>query len=455
MPIEKSKVAASISRILKHKYFLLFFLWFVLTAINIDKAFHIDDTFHLEVSECIKHTPLKPMSGLINWYSTPEPIYEYNQPALFFYSIALVSKIFGNHEIPLHLFLSVFTFLALYFFYRIAELLSLKQKNTLLALFAFCPAFIINQNLMTDIPILALLMGFVYFLLKAGINRKLTNYSISASLLGFGLLIKYSLLPLLVVLALVILIRREYKNLIVLLIPVGLLCLWSIWNYIEYGAIHILNRQRGEIQFNQFLAFMGCLGSISVISISFVFGLFSSKITKWLLYLIVFAFAISIVFFAFNFISEKSYSRYLNNSFIINGFVIFVALFVAVASSLKKTGLRNSITSGNFVVFLSFLTLSLFIILAAPFIATRHVLLVIPFILILAYELIDKATIEVNRLTITITVILGLLLGFSDWKYADYYRQMASEIHLPEGKNIWTAGHWGWQWYSVKNGMKP
>lgn len=86
--------------------------------------------------------------------------------------------------------------------------------------------------------------------------------------------------------------------------------------------------------------------------------------------------------------------------------------------------------------------------------STRHVLLVIPFILLFGHELIDKATISINRLSVTITILLGLFLGISDWKYSDYYRKMASAIDLPKDRNTWTAGHWGWQWYSEKNGMK-
>jgi hypothetical protein len=440
-------------RILKNKYSLIFFLWIILTAVNIDKAFHIDDTFHLEVSKCIKDNPLKPMSGLINWYNIPEAIYNYNQPSLFFYLIALITKIFGDKEIPLHLFLSVFTFFSLYYFYKTAQTLLVKNINVLLVLFAFCPALMINQNVMTDVPVLSLILGFVYFLLKANSAKKLPYYCISSLLLGFGLLIKYSLLPLLVVFILVILIRRDYKNLFFLLVPLGILSLWSIWNYAEYGSIHILNRQGGEIQFNKFLAFMGCLGSISVFSISFVFGLYPSKGLKWIIYFILIAFIISIILFVFNFIPEKKYAAFLNYSFIINGFVIFILLFFANIINLKKIGFRNFVEADNFVVFLLFVIISAFIIFFAPYIATRHILLVIPFVLYLSHEFIGRATQNINKLTITIAILLGLVLAVSDWKYADYYRKMASEINLPENGNVWTAGHWGWQWYSTKKGM--
>jgi len=80
--------------------------------------------------------------------------------------------------------------------------------------------------------------------------------------------------------------------------------------------------------------------------------------------------------------------------------------------------------------------------------ATRHILLVIPFILLFSWDLIDKALHGINKLVITLTIILGLILGISDWKYADYYRQMASSIELPKDRTVWAVGLWGWQWYA-------
>ena len=49
-------------------------------------------------------------------------------------------------------------------------------------------------------------------------------------------------------------------------------------------------------------------------------------------------------------------------------------------------------------------------------------------------------------------LLLGLLLGISDWKYADFYRNMSIQ-ELPVGNTTWTVGQWGWKWYAQKNGM--
>ncbi len=394
------------------------------------------------------------MSGLINWRDDPAPIYKENNPPLFYYLIALFSCAFGTNEIPLHLLLSIFTFLSLYYFFKIAQILSLKNVNILLVLFAFCPAFIVNQNLMLDIPVLAVILGSAYFLIKANHSSKIINYILAALFLSVGLLIKYSIIPLFAVLSLVILIRQEYKKLLVLIIPLFVLILWSLWNYIEYGSIHIMTKSAGIIHIKQLWAFIACLGSISAFVPSFISGSYPVRILKNVIYGLLTLFVIAVILFIFDLVPERQFSEYLNSLFIINGFIVLILLFNKFVFDLIIKGLRIFITTDDFLLFLYISSISAFMVIFAPNIATRHVLLVIPFILLFGHELIDKANISINRLSLTIAILLGLFLGISDWKYSDYYRQMASAIDLPKDRNIWTAGHWGWQWYSKKNGMK-
>jgi hypothetical protein len=72
----------------RNAYFLALCLWIVPTLININRAFHNDDTFCLYVGKCIIVYPLPPMSGMVNWYNDPEPFSNANQPPLFFYMMA-------------------------------------------------------------------------------------------------------------------------------------------------------------------------------------------------------------------------------------------------------------------------------------------------------------------------------------------------------------------------------
>jgi 4-amino-4-deoxy-L-arabinose transferase-like glycosyltransferase len=437
-----------------NKRILILFLWLVLTGININKAFHIDDTFHLEASEWIKDNPTHPMSGFINWKDVPTPIYSHNQPPLFFFLIALFSLVFGESEIALHLLLSVFTFLGLFYFYKIAVSIKAENTNALLVLFALCPAFVVNQNLMTDIPILALILGAAYYLIKAGHSGKLLNYFLAAFLLGTGLMIKYSVLPLLVALFIIIVARRDYKYLSILFVPVIILIIWSSWNYIEYGSIHFFDRPKGEIHINRLWSFLACLGSMSVFSMAIISGIWPYRITNRIIFSLLLLLFVSIFLFLFNVLNETLYSNMLNLAFVINGFLVIIPLFIILSNKINSKGWHAFLSSDYFIFILFTGAISAFLVLFAPFIATRHILLAIPFILLSGHDYIAQATKSIFRISVVLTVYLGLQLGYSDWKYADFYRKMASGIHLTGDSKIWTAGHWGWQWYAARNGME-
>jgi hypothetical protein len=45
----------------------LVLILFLVTAYNLFKPFHIDDTAHLEIARWIAGHPLHPASGLLNW----------------------------------------------------------------------------------------------------------------------------------------------------------------------------------------------------------------------------------------------------------------------------------------------------------------------------------------------------------------------------------------------------
>ena len=450
------KMPAANTRLMKQSGLLmLILLWAMLTLLNITKAFHIDDTFHLEAAEWIRENPLTPMSGLINWTDSPTPLYTHNQPPLFFYMIALVISFAGTGEIPLHLFLSIFTFLSLFIFDRLTHLLKIRNSGLLLLLFAFSPALIVNQNLMTDIPLLTLILGSAYFLVLASEQPKARSYVLAALLLGIGLLIKYSVLPLLVVLILVLIIRRDFRYLTVLLIPLGMLFLWSVWNYTEYGSVHFFDRPTGGLHINRLWSFMAVIGSVCLFTASLFHGSWPFRYVRYVIATVIIMFLALILLFISGLVSEQATAYILNIGFILNGFFLFFLMIRFTVKYVKASGFRQTIESDGFIMFLFAGATSAFIMLYAPFMATRHILLILPFVLLFLWPLIEKSGRTINRVSLISTVILGIALGISDYTYAGFYRKMASEIKLPQGTKVWTAGHWGWQWYSAKNGMIP
>jgi len=439
-----------IAKHIKNKFVILFIVWLILSIININKAFHIDDSFHLEAAKNIIAQPLKPMSGLINWGDVPTPMYKHNQPPLLFYVISMTAYFFGFNEISLHLLLSIFTFLSLLFFQKIISLFYSKYSLTLFLLFAFSPALIVNQNIMTDVPLLSFILISFYYLIKATTTNKWKYYIIAALFIAFGILTKYTIIPLFLVFFIVIWLKKDYTKLSVILIPIGALFLWSIWNYLEYGSIHLLDRPKKSFHFRNIIAFVSLLGAISTYTYALIRAAFPSKKIKLMTNLFVLLLLSSFILFYFGNFDEKLFSYYLNTVFSINGFILlfFAFRYIYIRRTLNFEGKFKEL-----ILVLFFLSLSSFLLLFAPFMASRHLLLVFPFVLLMSYPLLEKASNKVKIATVTSGFVLGILLGISDYQYAGYYRKMA-QIDLPKDHTNWTVGHWGWKWYASKNGLK-
>lgn len=435
------------------KYYPLLVCWVSVTLINLNKAFHIDDTFHLEAAKYIVDHLSSPMSGLINWGDSPTPMYEHNQPPLFFLVIGIVIKLFNAAEISLHLLLSIFSFLALFYFQKILQLLQINKTGIHLTLLAFNPTFIINQNVMTDIPILACALLFFYFLLKSNLGQGDKNISYAMIALSFGLLIKYTLLPELIVAIIGLLLSKKFKQLTMLLIPVITLTLWSIWNYYEFDDIHLFGRPQKIYTNLQLWAFIGTLGAISSFSLliipAFLKKLFSNSVISIITIGIV---GCLVYVIQTDELTDKTIQHLFHTLFLFNGTIVLLFIgykFIVIFRKEKERTLRIT----NLILLFQICLIATFIVVYAPFMATRHLLLLLPFILVVFKNEIEQIDAYFKTIFLSISISFGLILGISDYFYADFYRTKAKEIRL-SGATKWTVGHWGWQWYAKRAGMK-
>ncbi|MCF8449783.1 MAG: glycosyltransferase family 39 protein [Taibaiella sp.] len=446
------KVAApGIAKWYSNHKLLLFLIWVVLTAININKAFHIDDTFHLAVAKWLIQYPLTPMSGTVIWFEDPEPFSSASQPPLYFYLIAIWGRIFGFSEIMLHLMQSFFTFGCIFLFYRIIKLFNEKYALTFTVLFAFNPAFIVNQNLMTDVPLLFCLLSFIYTLINVRLGSDLKRFVSAAIILSVGLLIKYTLLPMVFVLVLAILYERKYWYLFVVLIPVLFLGLWSVWNYYEFGSVHLLNRG-GRMSWENIVkkseSFILCMGAIFFLPVFLLHKFFpASRVLYALAITGSFSIPIFLVLVYFDVISEAKSTEIIGEVFLANGKFILITLLFSLYLHFNKT--KVHLRQRVIVVYVWLVSIAMFVILFSPSVATRHILLLVPAILIILSIYWDKVTAQVRKIAIAGTFISGVLIGISDWQFADFYRRAALDVrkHAGTAGKIWCVGHWGWQWY--------
>ena len=471
-------------KILSPSFLLLFVIWFTATVFNLDKAFHMDDTVHLEIAQWIAGHPLTPMSGLINWHNNAGPIHNVNQPHLYFYLLAAWGQIFGYSEIAMHALQSLFTLVALYYFYRITQIIAPRYSFVLSTFLVLGPAFVVGQNLMVDIPILSCWIVFYYLLLKPERISEHWRYFLASLIASAAILMKYSSLPLFPILIIHILIRKKYQCLYTVLVPFAALLGWSYFNFLEYGSVHILDRQFNPSSLYHYLrmswSWIITLGAISPFSIFFipdsVWSLKDGLLYRWRIASVCTLLAITvIIFYQLHFGLDRIF-KVLNGIifvlFIINGLFLVYLLFDATRKLFPKSrfmtmnkstflsSFREILQSHTNDIVLIYWSVSAaaFVVLFAPFMATRHVLLSIPGLLLILGARIKSQRVKRSKLYVSLaaTIILTTNLALSDWQFADFYRKQASDIvaALPADRVIWFTGHWGWQWYAKQSGMK-
>lgn len=439
---------------------ILLVLWLLSLAWNFDKAFHIDDTAYLEIARWIAQQPLRPLSGLLSWGNDFEPIYVTNQPPLYFYLMAVVGTLFGWTEAVMHSLMALFSLWAIFVFYRLSRLWFKAHAVWLASLLALNPAFVLGQNSMVDIPLLAIWLQFFLILLSPSkhTGRQLLWASVFCAL---ALLVKYTSLVLLPILLLNILWRRRFVYLFCLLVPVSALGIWSLFNLYDFGKIHLIGRpvmpKSMQLYWNLNVYWVGILGAISPFAGLVFYSKMQLAIHFWikalwsLLLLICLAsyclllgwFVTNPQWLAVNFV--------LQVSFFSTGLGLLVAALQALWKKVIQTQeqILENLTLGYWLF-----APALFLVMFTPFMATRHVLLSLPALILLTCHVAGKHTRIVLGLAVSLSLAVSCLLSAADNWYAEIYRTQALQIRKQfPNDTLWFSGNHGWQWYASNLGM--
>jgi hypothetical protein len=445
-------------------------IWFAVTAYNLFKPYHVDDTAHLEIARWIAAHPLHPMSGTLNWHGVDEPIYLTNQPHLYFYLLALWGTLFSYGEAAMHVLQAFFSLAAILLFHRIALRLVPAHAIWLTGMLALGPSFVVEQNLMVDVPLLALWLLFFHALIAgadADAEGQPRRFRVAALACAGALLVKYSSLILLPILIAVIIYERRWRFGWAVLVPLVTLGAWSAFNYLDYGGIHIAERpptleQGFYLPPRQFVAWILTLGAITPFGLVTIVRLFPAlhrrgpaiyTMTALLLTLLVAAVAAGQL-------GEWLADKILRAAFLANAGAMVAALAVAAFRRLadRRAFWPPSARDSRLLILLLWIAGHLaFYSLFAPFMAVRHLLLVLPAVLLVG-SLLWPARLPRADATfgLLVSLILAGALGWADWRAANFFRDEAATIRatLPAGAHIWFTGHWGWQWYAEQNGLR-
>jgi len=441
-------------------YLVILLVWLFATSFNLFKPIHIDDAAHLEIAEWIANNPLKPLSGSVNWENTSDPIYKLNQPALYFYALAAIGSLTDFNPIILHFFQSLILLFLLILIYKTTKLLSPENTIISVVLIGCNPGIVINQNLMVDIPLLTLWIAAFYFLLKP--NTTVKNYLISGIFIGFSLLTKYTSLPVLIIYFIIVVIRFNFKKWWLILIPTAFLAAWSIFNYLDYGGIHIFGREAKGFNliglYDNFLSSLVTLGAISFFSPLLLLINSKKSNQKIIFRILVLAIIVFIIFLALNsfyLINENRRTDFLRGTFMLNGLTMLVMVIIAFIK-LTKLPISELRRKNDMVLLLWIMLPWIFLVLFTPFFATRHMILILPPLILLFIKPVlsyKQKTMAILSIVLTIGITTGL--GISDWKYANFFRSTSQTLKnaYPNTKIHSYTGHWGWQYYMKREGF--
>ncbi len=438
-------------------------LWLTLSAYNLFKPFHIDDVAHLEIAQWIASHPLHPMSGPIDIGGFEQPIHETNQPHLYFYLLAIWGRLFGFTELPLHALQSVFALACIGLFHRLAVTLIPTVALWATSLLALSPALIVEQNLMVDAPLLALWLAVFSLLIRdGGSSHQTRRYVLAGLSCAAAVLVKYSSLVLLPVLLLSLLMERRHRQLWTLLIPIGAIVAWSAFNDFDYGGIHIAERPINDPHSPLrpaalLLAWLLALGAVTPLGLLAV---------EWprrrLIPALVFlgaAFTALVAAVATGLISDQVSDIVLWVAFAANGALMVAGLAMAWRD-LPRRALSGIGEAGALAprVYLAawILGTTAFYIVFAPFIAVRHVLLILPpVILVLAMGKGEALSRSVKIFSVASTALVSAGLCLSDWRFADFYRTEPARLaHVGQDGHRWVDGGFGLLWYAKQNGYR-
>lgn len=458
---------------------ILFVLVFCLLYLPfINKPVHIDDVSFITFSELIGWNPLDshPVDFLHDGrlFKNSLPPYEMTHPLLIPYVIKIVSALFGQNEVALHLSFISFPLLGLVSLFMLYHVLFPDSENYgAIAAIALCsmPAFLVNShNVMTDVPTLSFLM-----LAAACYSLSLENDSTLITYLGgislcMAAFTSYQALFIIPVLFIYVLIKRRLNihNVLSLALPLVALLIWFLLLYHTHDLFPLL-KGRGDASqslisnlikmgldyqtlIRKGISVLAFIGS-SMLFLVPAYLLLNKSGGRFLL--------ISLPLLAISYIAVFNFTGYsLAENVFLSALITvgLLTLLIVIKESMKTSDTEKSKGRGIFLLLWIFLVIT-YNMLIFPWIAARYILPLLPPLTMLLVNSLQcnqrPKKIIVIASALALSILFGLGNAYSDYKFADTYREVARDIKefLPD-KRVWYIGGWGMQYYMNKTGAR-
>jgi hypothetical protein len=404
------------------------------------KPFNVDDPFYIKMAQQIASDPLRPYSFSINWSGQLRNVWDKTEatfPPLIPYYIALIIKVFGLNEKILHLFFLIFPLSAAAGLYFILK--KYTESPLLLTLTAIAtPAFLVSSTgIMLDLPLAALMLSSIALFIYGLDEEKVSFLAASSVLAGLAVLAKYSGMLLVPLFIAGLIIKKKMKFAWCLAVPAGFFGLWCLHNELIYGGIHFF---RSSLHVGKGISLHKLVSAPLFFSGALIFPLLSFLAAKRREAAGICVLALTLLVLSFAVIGG------LPASFLAALFFSSTLYFFY-----KTVKLRSAIDP----FILAWLVLSAGLILfVEPWVSGRYILVILPPAIIIFGRMIDRF-----RAALALTLAFGLLLAVADYRWAGVYPKTAeyikSEYGGPApGQAVYFTGHFGFQYYMEKAGMK-
>ena len=245
-----------------------------------------------------------------------------------------------------------------------------------------------------------------------------------------------------------------------LIIPIFFVSLWSLFNIYDFGSIHLLNLPSKPFWIEKYLeTFIGIFVYTGIIFFPVILIIFSDfkdqiglfrSFTIFILVICMLWPALLISNFFFD-IDKVFYNKLFFISSFFSGIIITIFLLIKNLSKSKNLLFQKNNIILNYWIF----SIPMFIIFFSPFLATRHLLLIFPALILFFVENIEDVLIRRKKLSIILFIVFLMntnIFAKADFWFAKLYKNQAEIISndLVDYETVWFNGNWGWQWYAKK-----
>ncbi len=451
----------------------------LVTLANVAKPVTVDDTAYLLFARQIASNPADPYGFSMFWWAEPDPAMAVLCPPVVPYWLALGTALFGEHIALLKLWLFPFVWALAWALHALLVRFARGTEHAVLPLLMLSAAVLPTVNLMLDVPAVALALASVELFIRAAARRNVALTVLAGVIAGLAMQTKYSAFVAPTVIAWFGITHRRFA---LASLAVGA-CVtvfggWELWLAQKYGQSHFAFhasssgggglREFVQSKLNLIAPLGGYVGCLAV-GAGLLAGSALRVPRRWFV-------GVAVVW-CVGFVLAATLPRrwtMLNadvsaiTAFWQFGGAVWLAAVAACAGALLfrvRKGLSIRANAGTLFV-VGWLVIEVVAALGlTPFPAARRVIgvaLVMGLLAARAASRISRARPERQAppWVFAVGIAVGVLVAAFDTLDAfpeKVCAEGAAEFvrgGAPSGQ-VWYVGHWGFQYYCEREGMKP